>query len=182
MFVHGEAVKEHISSDYRVCVFRWLRPPSVSKPSSVLVLPLAGGRPSCLPPGPPPPAPCPKMPLITQQGRRPSYPSPAPGESSWDALSEGQGAGDAWLPPLEWCGAGVGMGAWTLHSLPAHTRASVHLNWTFEPSWISLIFQLVKNPPVMWETCVRSLGWEDPLEKGKATHYSILAWRIPWTV
>ena len=129
-----------------------------------------------------PPAPCPKMPLITQQGRRPSYPSPAPGESSWDALSEGQGAGDAWLPPLEWCGAGVGMGAWTLHSLPAHTRASVHLNWTFEPSWISLIFQLVKNPPVMWETCVRSLGWEDPLEKGKATHYSILAWRIPWTV
>ena len=34
----------------------------------------------------------------------------------------------------------------------------------------------------MWETWVRSLGWEDPLEKGKATHCSILAWRIPWTV
>ena len=34
----------------------------------------------------------------------------------------------------------------------------------------------------MWETWVRSLGWEDPLEKGMATHSSILAWRIPWTV
>ena len=46
----------------------------------------------------------------------------------------------------------------------------------------SLVVQLVKNPPAMWETWVRSLGWEDPLEKGKATHSSILAWRIPWTV
>ena len=45
-----------------------------------------------------------------------------------------------------------------------------------------LIAQLVKNPPAMWETWVRSLGWEDPLEKGKATHSRILAWRIPWTV
>ena len=41
--------------------------------------------------------------------------------------------------------------------------------------------QLVKNPPAMQETWVRSLGWEDPLEKEKATHSSILAWRIPWT-
>ena len=41
--------------------------------------------------------------------------------------------------------------------------------------------QIVKNPPAMWETWVRSLGWEDPLEKGKATHSSILAWRSPWT-
>ena len=39
-----------------------------------------------------------------------------------------------------------------------------------------------KNPPAMQETWVRSLGWEDPLEKGMATHSSILAWRIPWTV
>ena len=39
--------------------------------------------------------------------------------------------------------------------------------------------QLVKNPSAMWETCVRSLSWEDPLEKGKATHSSFLAWRIP---
>ena len=49
-------------------------------------------------------------------------------------------------------------------------------------SWASLLAQLVKNPPAMLETWVRSLGWEDPLEKGKATHSSILAWRIPMTV
>ena len=42
--------------------------------------------------------------------------------------------------------------------------------------------QLVKNPHAIRETWVRSLGWEDPLEKGKATHSSILAWGIPWTV
>ena len=42
--------------------------------------------------------------------------------------------------------------------------------------------KLVKNLPAMRETWVQSLGWEDPLEKGKATHSSILAWRIPWTV
>jgi len=46
----------------------------------------------------------------------------------------------------------------------------------------SLIAQLVKNPPALWETWVWSLGWEDPLEKGKGTHSSILAWRTPWTV
>ena len=40
--------------------------------------------------------------------------------------------------------------------------------------------QLVKNPPAMQEIPVRLLGWEDLLEKGQATHYSILAWRIPW--
>ena len=39
--------------------------------------------------------------------------------------------------------------------------------------------QSVKNPPAMWETKVQSLGWEDPLEEGMATHSSILAWRIP---
>ena len=42
--------------------------------------------------------------------------------------------------------------------------------------------QLLNNPPAMWETWVQSLGWEGPLEKGKATHSSILAWRILWTV
>ena len=42
--------------------------------------------------------------------------------------------------------------------------------------------QLAKNLPVKWETWVRSLGWEDLLEKGKAAHSSILAWRIPWTL
>ena len=49
-------------------------------------------------------------------------------------------------------------------------------------SWASLVAQLVKNPPVVWETWVQSLSWEDGLEKGKATYSSILAWRIPWTI
>ena len=44
---------------------------------------------------------------------------------------------------------------------------------------VSLVAQSVKNPPEMRETCVRSLGWEDPLEEGMVTHSSILAWRIP---
>ena len=41
--------------------------------------------------------------------------------------------------------------------------------------------QTVKNPPAMWETWIRSLGWEDLLEKGTANHSRTLAWRIPWT-
>ena len=45
----------------------------------------------------------------------------------------------------------------------------------------SLVAQRVKRPPTMRETWVRSLGWEDPLEKEMATHCSVLAWRIPWT-
>ena len=47
---------------------------------------------------------------------------------------------------------------------------------------VSLMAQMVKNLPTLREAWVRSLGWEDPLEKGKATHSSILAWRIPWTI
>ena len=52
-------------------------------------------------------------------------------------------------------------------------------------SGASLVAQMVKNLTTVWETWVRSLGWEDPLEKGMATHSSILAWEIPmdsWTV
>ena len=45
----------------------------------------------------------------------------------------------------------------------------------------SLVAQIVENLPAMWETWVRLLGGEDPLEKGMAIYYSILAWRIPWT-
>ena len=47
--------------------------------------------------------------------------------------------------------------------------------------WASLMAQVVKNLPMMQETQVRFLSWEDPLEKGMVTHSSILAWRIPWT-
>ena len=46
--------------------------------------------------------------------------------------------------------------------------------------WASIVAQAVKNLPVMQDTWVQSLGWEDPLEKGMATHSSILSWRIPW--
>ena len=46
---------------------------------------------------------------------------------------------------------------------------------------LPLVAQMVKNPPAIQETQVQSLDWEDPLEKGMATHFSILAWRIPWT-
>ena len=56
------------------------------------------------------------------------------------------------------------------------------VDWVFcWPYLASLVAQIVKNPPAMWETWVRSLGWEDPLEEGMATHSSILAWRILWT-
>ena len=57
--------------------------------------------------------------------------------------------------------------------------------WLNDRLWApkaSLVPQLVENPPAMRETWVPSLSWEDPLEKGKATHSSILAWKIPWTV
>ena len=55
------------------------------------------------------------------------------------------------------------------------------IGYTLQYSWASLVAQLVKNSPVMWETWARPRGWEDRLEKGKATHSSILAWRTPWT-
>ena len=52
-------------------------------------------------------------------------------------------------------------------------------NWKILYMWTSLVAQLVNNPPEMHDNWVRSLGWEDPLEKEKAAHSSILAWRIP---
>ena len=51
----------------------------------------------------------------------------------------------------------------------------------FQVYWASLVAQRVKTLPAMHETWVQSLGWENSLEKGMATHSSILAWRIPWT-
>ena len=56
------------------------------------------------------------------------------------------------------------------------------IGYPLQYSWASLVAQLVKNLPAMLETWVLSLGWEDPLEQGKATQSSILARRIPWTV
>ena len=51
----------------------------------------------------------------------------------------------------------------------------------YTDTWASLVVQMIKNPLAMQETWVQSLGWEDPLEEGLATHSRILAWRIPWT-
>ena len=56
------------------------------------------------------------------------------------------------------------------------------IGYPLQYSWASLVAQLVTNLPAKRETWVRSLGWEDPLEKRKATHSSILSKRIPWTV
>ena len=68
-------------------------------------------------------------------------------------------------------------------SIPEWGRfAGEGIGYPFQYSWASLVAQLIKNPPAMWETWVQSLGWEDPLEKGKATHSRILAWRIPRVV
>ena len=68
-------------------------------------------------------------------------------------------------------------------SIPGSGRSPGEgIGYRLQYSWASLVAQLVKNPPAMRETWVRSLAWEDPLENGTATHSSILAWRIPWTV
>ena len=56
------------------------------------------------------------------------------------------------------------------------------IGYPLQYSWASIVAQLIRNSPTMWETWVRSQGWEDPLGKENATHSSILAWRIPWTV
>ena len=68
-------------------------------------------------------------------------------------------------------------------SIPGWGRsAGERTGYPHQYSWASLVAQLVKNLPAVQETWVQSLAWGDPLEKEKATHPSILAWRIPWTV
>ena len=66
--------------------------------------------------------------------------------------------------------------------MPLLTDTSVIWLLKLVANKVALIAQLVKNPSAMQETLVLFLGWEDTLEKGKTTHSSILAWRIPWTV
>ena len=67
--------------------------------------------------------------------------------------------------------------------IPGSGRSAAEgIRYPLQYSWASLVAQLVKNSPAMWKTRVRSLGWEDPLEKEKATHLSILVWRISRTV
>ena len=82
-----------------------------------------------------------------------------------------------------------GQGSLTCCSPWGHKKSDVTVTeqlyiyiYIYRSVWASLVAQLVKNLPATWETWVQSLGWEDPLEKGKATYFDILAWRIPWTV
>ena len=64
--------------------------------------------------------------------------------------------------------------------IPGSGRAAGEgIGYPLQYSWAPLVAQLVKNPPAVQKTLVLSVGWEDPLEEGKATHSSILAWRIP---
>ena len=68
-------------------------------------------------------------------------------------------------------------------SIPRSGRsAGEGIGYRLQYSWASPVAQMVKNLPTLRETWVWSLGWKDPLEKGKATHSSILAQRIPWTI
>ena len=90
---------------------------------------------------------------------------------------------------LEWVAISFSVGKESAYSagdpnlIPGSGRsAGEGIGYPLQYSWAFLVAQLVKNPPAMRETWVWSLGWEDPLQKGKATHFSVLAWRIPWTV
>ena len=76
----------------------------------------------------------------------------------------------------------MGLGSIILSELCQTEKDKYHMISLMCEIWASLVAQLVKNPPAMWETWVRSLSWEDPLEKRMATLSSILAWRIPWTI
>ena len=68
-------------------------------------------------------------------------------------------------------------------SIPGSGRSTGEgIGYPFQYSWASLVAQLLKNPPAMWETWVQSLGWQDPLKKGIATHSNIVACKITWTV
>ena len=74
-------------------------------------------------------------------------------------------------------------GDWFTGSIPRSGRsAGEGIGYSLQYSWASLAAQMVKNPSALQKTWVRSLGWEDPLKKEKATDSSILAWRIPWTI
>ena len=68
-------------------------------------------------------------------------------------------------------------------SIPGSGRSPGEgIGYALQYPWASLVAQLVKSPPAKQEIWVQSLGCEDPLEEGKTTHSSILAWRVPWTV
>ena len=90
--------------------------------------------------------------------------------------------GVLWVWPLEWF---VTLATAKLYQKKLDFMGSVRISRTQDNSRlrlrVSLVAQMVKNLTLMQETWVRSLGWEDPLEKEVATHFHILAWEIPWT-
>ena len=97
--------------------------------------------------------------LISSEARFKGFPDSSAGkEFACNSLS-----GD--LSSISWSGSSPGEG----------------IGYPLQYSWASLVAQTVESPPAMWETWVRCLGQKDPLEKGMATCFSILAWRIPWT-
>ena len=104
--------------------------------------------------------------------------------TGWWARTGAQVRGDCHLPYLS-CSAGKesACNAGDPRPIPGLGRsAGEGIGYPLQYSWASLVAHLVKNQPAMRETWVWFLGWEDHLEKGKATLSSILAWRIPWTV
>ena len=105
----------------------------------------------------------------------------------WDFQGKSTGVGCHFLlqgiSPTQGLNPGLSHCRQTLYRL-SHQRSPSNekerLKFPVSHQWGSMVAQLVKNPPTMWETWVPSLDWEDPLEKWKATHSSILAWRILW--
>ena len=95
-------------------------------------------------------------------------------------------------PKVIGCGSWASLTAQLVKNLPVMRRPWFNswvrrspgkgIRYLLQYSWASLVAQLIKNLSAMLEIQVRSLGWKDPLEKGYATHFSILAWRVPWTV
>ena len=132
-----------------------------------------------------------KIPWTEEAGRLQSMGSWRVGHD-WSNLAAAEAAvgncyivqSSAWCSVMTWRGgmwAQVGGDicipmADSLHCT-AETNTILERNYT--PMRTSLVAHVVKNPPAMWETWVQSLGWEDPLDEGMATHSSILAWRIP---
>ena len=107
--------------------------------------------------------------------RRPLL-SNGPGGVTWYTAGK-----QAWNIPQKWLGqsrcpnASRSLSSWEL----GFNEKTV--NTELQAKWASLVAQMVKDPPAMWKTQVRSQGLEDPLEKGMATFSNMLAWRIPWT-
>ena len=101
----------------------------------------------------------------------------SPSPSSWKEVPDIKGFPESSVGKESTCNAGDSS------SIPGLGRSTGEgIGYPLQCSWASPVAQLVKNPPVMLETWVQSLGWDEPLEKGKATQSSILAWRIPSTV